>query len=137
MVEARLEALVQRLEAAVSRQEALMNQGGPAPQQRAGNSSVGGCPLAKSFAAAVKGHVEAVRTKTAALGNDYVTEMTTNFVQLVIMQGQTLTTMARFQKPGDTQFLLAPLQAAFATGEKFKKDRKSPINLVCVLMDSL
>ena len=52
------------------------------------------------------------------------------------MQGQTLTTMSRFSKPADTQFLFAGIKEAFDAGEKVKRDRKSPINHVSVVMDS-
>ena len=44
--------------------------------------------------------------------------------------------MSRFNKPADIQFLFAPLRAAFEAGEKAKRDRKSPINHVNVLMDA-
>ena len=52
------------------------------------------------------------------------------------MQAQTLTTMSKFKKPADTQFLVAPLRAAYEAGEAVKKDRKSPVNHVMVLLDS-
>jgi len=52
------------------------------------------------------------------------------------MQGQTLTTMSRFKKPADVQFLFAPLREAFEAGETVKKDRKSPISHMNVLTDS-
>ena len=52
------------------------------------------------------------------------------------MQGQVLNTMARFSKPADVQFLFAPLRASFEAGEKVKRDRKSPINHVSVLLDA-
>ena len=133
MVETKLEQLVQRLEAAVARQEALA--GGGASSASA-NSGGGGCPLAKQYAAAVKSQIGAVREKTAACGNQYVTDMTTTFIQLVIMQAQVLNTMARFSKPADVQFLFAPLRASYEAGEKVKRDRKSPINHVSVLLDA-
>ena len=62
--------------------------------------------------------------------------MTGTFIKLVIMQGQVLTTMARFQKPADVQFLFAPARAYGEAGEKVKRDRKSPINHVNVLIDA-
>lgn len=50
MVETKLEQLVQRLEAAVARQEALAGGAGPV----SGGGGGGGCALAKQYAAAVK-----------------------------------------------------------------------------------
>ena len=47
-----------------------------------------------------------------------------------------ITTMARFQKPADVQFLFAPARAYGEAGEKVKRDRKSPINHVNVLIDA-
>ena len=44
--------------------------------------------------------------------------------------------MARFQKPADVQFLFAPMRAAGEAGDKVKRDRKSPINHVNVLIDA-
>ena len=44
--------------------------------------------------------------------------------------------MARFQKPADVQFLFAPARAYGEAGEKVKRDRKSPINHVNVLIDA-
>lgn len=65
-----------------------------------------------------------------------MTDLTTRYIQLVIMQGQVLNTMAMFKKPAEIQFLLKPLQEAFESGEAMKKDRKSPINHVNVITDS-
>ena len=65
-----------------------------------------------------------------------MTDMTGTFLELVIMQGQVLTTMDRFSKPADVQFLFAPLRAAYEAGEKVKRDRKSPVNHVSVLLDA-
>ena len=62
--------------------------------------------------------------------------MTGTFIKLVILQGQVITTMARFQKPADVQFLFAPIRASGEAGEKVKRDRKSPINHVNVLIDA-
>ena len=109
MVE-KLEALVNRLEAAVARQEALAAGGGAGGA--AGGSSTGGCALAKQYAGAVKSLIDALRAKTTELGNQYVTDLTERYVQLVIMQGQTLTTMSRFQKPDNIQFLFKPIGEA-------------------------
>ena len=44
--------------------------------------------------------------------------------------------MSRFKKPADTQFLFAPLRAAHESGETVKRDRKSPVSHVTVLMDA-
>lgn len=44
--------------------------------------------------------------------------------------------MSRFKKPADTQFLFAPLRAAHEAGETVKRDRKSPVSHVTVLMDA-
>ena len=44
--------------------------------------------------------------------------------------------MARFAKPADIQFLMAPLQFAYDQADNVKRDRKSPINQVSVLMDA-
>jgi len=44
--------------------------------------------------------------------------------------------MSIYKKPEDVQFLFKQLQEAFAVGETIKKDRKSPINHVNVIMDS-
>lgn len=76
MVEAKLESLVQRLEAAVAKQEALAG-GASSPAQAA---TTGGCPLAKQFASAVTQHIETVRAKTATLANEYVTDRTGAFI---------------------------------------------------------
>ena len=84
----------------------------------------------------MQSHIDTLRSKTPACENQYVTDMTNTFLQLVIMQGQTITTMARFKKPADVQFLFAPLRASFEAGEKVKRDRKSPINHVSVLLDA-
>ena len=62
--------------------------------------------------------------------------MVATFVKLVIMQGQTITTMARFSKPADIQFIFVPIREAYEAAEKVKRDRKSPINHVSVLMDA-
>ena len=66
MVEAKLETLVSRLEAAVAKQEALA--GGARPAQTA-TGGTGGCALAKQYASAVTSHIETVRAKTVAVGN--------------------------------------------------------------------
>ena len=58
MVEAKLEQLVQRLEAAVAKQEA-MGAGGAGAASPGGGA--GGSPLAKQYAAAVTSHIEALR----------------------------------------------------------------------------
>ena len=72
MVEARLESLVQRLEVAVARAEGLSggqsSGGGQAP-----SGGSGGCALAKSYVTAVTPLMDAVKAKTAELGNQYVT----------------------------------------------------------------
>ena len=70
MVEAKLESLVQRLEAAVAKQEAMAGGAGPASASTGGS---GGCPLAKQFATAVTCHIDWIKAKTAALENSYVT----------------------------------------------------------------
>jgi hypothetical protein len=44
--------------------------------------------------------------------------------------------MSRFKKPADVQFLFAPHRAAFEAGELVKRDRKSPINHISVLIDA-
>jgi len=44
--------------------------------------------------------------------------------------------MSRFKKPADVQFIFAPLRASYEKGETVKRDRKSPINHVTVLMDA-
>ena len=62
--------------------------------------------------------------------------MTGTFIKLVILQGQVITTMARFQKPADAQFLFAAVKASGEAGDKVKRDRKSPINHVNVLVDA-
>ena len=137
MVESRLESLVQRLEAAVVRAEGLSGgASGAAGAQASAGGGGGGCALAKAFATAVSPAIAELKAKTAALGNQYVTDMTATFLQLVHSQGQTLTTMAKFKKPADVQFLFSLLRAAGEAGEKVKRDRKSPINHVNVLMDS-
>ena len=138
MVESRLESLVQRLEAAVVRAEGLSGGAGGAggAQASAGGGGGSGCALAKAFATAVSPAIAELKAKTAALGNQYVTDMTATFLQLVHSQGQTLTTMAKFKKPADVQFLFSLLRASGEAGEKVKRDRKSPINHVNVLMDS-
>ena len=84
MVEAKLEQLVQRLEAAVAKQEALAGGAGGAGAAAAGGGA-GGCPLAKQYAAAVTSHIDALRAKTTACDNTYVTEMTGTFIKLVIL----------------------------------------------------
>jgi len=84
MVEANvsaLESLVKRLEAAVARQEALAAGQGAS----AGPSGPGACALASNFAAAVQSNIDELRAKTSALGNQYVTDLTARYVQLVIM----------------------------------------------------
>ena len=134
MVE-KLEALVNRLEAAVARQEALVAAGGAGGA--AAGSSTGGCALAKQYAGAVKSLIDALRAKTTELGNQYVTDLTERYLQLVVMQGQTLTTMSRFQKPDNIQFLFKPIGEALQTVEAVGKDRKSPINMVKVVGDSV
>ena len=86
MVEANLsalEALVKRLEVAVARQEALAAGG----QGAAGPSGPGACALALSWKATFEPQIEDLRAKTTALDNTYVTDLTTRFIQLVIMQG--------------------------------------------------
>lgn len=67
MVESKLESLVQRLEAAVARQEALAGGAGAASAGSAGGA--GGCPLAKQYAAAVKPLIDDLKAKTAAAEN--------------------------------------------------------------------
>lgn len=62
--------------------------------------------------------------------------MANTFYQVVIAQGHVLNTMATFKKPADTQFLFAPTVAALEAGEAIKKDRKSPINHVKIIMES-
>lgn len=91
----------------MAKQEALAAAGGAA-MGGSGGSSTGGCALAKQYAAAVKAHIDTLREKTVACANQYVTDMTGTFLELVIMQGQVLTTMDRFSKPADVQFLFAP-----------------------------
>ena len=44
--------------------------------------------------------------------------------------------MAKFKKPQDTQFLHALTIAAIQAGEEIKKDRKSPINHVKIILES-
>ncbi len=91
MVEAKLEALVNRLEAAVAR---LEGAGGGA-----GAAATGGAPssaLAQTFAKATKAHVTELLAKTADCGNEYVTTMTGTYVRLIYSQAQVLNTMARF-----------------------------------------
>jgi len=66
MVEAKLESLVQRLEAAVARQESLAGGAGAAS---GGAGGTGGCPLAKQYAAAVKPLIDDLKAKTAAAEN--------------------------------------------------------------------
>lgn len=45
--------------------------------------------------------------------------------------------MNRFAKPADTQFLFALNQAAFAEGEKYKRDRKCPQHHSSVIVDAM
>ena len=68
MVEAKLEQLVQRLEAAVSRQEAMAGGAGGAGAA-SGGGGPGGSPLAKQYAAAVTSHIDTLKAKTTACGN--------------------------------------------------------------------
>jgi len=70
----------------VAKQEALAGGASPAQGGSTGGGA-GGCPLAKQFAAAVTSQIVDVRAKTAAVGNQYVTDMTNTFIQLVILQG--------------------------------------------------
>ena len=86
MVESRLEALVTRLEAAVARQEALAAAGG-AVGGGAAQSGPAACALASSWASTLEPLVADLRAKTGELGNQYVTDCTGRFLQLVIMQG--------------------------------------------------
>lgn len=58
MVEAKLEQLVQRLEAAVAKQEAMSAGGAGAAS---GGGGAGGSPLAKQYASAVTSHIDVLR----------------------------------------------------------------------------
>ena len=69
MVEARLESLVQRLEAAVAKQESLAGGAGPTGGAARGGSGTGGCALAKQYATAVTPLIADLRAKTTDLGN--------------------------------------------------------------------
>ena len=135
MVEAKLESLVQRLEAAVIRQEALA-AGGGSSQPAAQASGPKMCQLAKDYVAAVSPALDALKAKTAELDNSYVTELVGNISQLAVMQVSVLNLMATFRRPADVQFLITASQQAAQAGEKMSKDMKSPINLVKVCIDA-
>ena len=111
MVESKLESLVQRLEAAVARQEALAAAGGGgAPAASAG---VKMCKLAREYVAEVSPALDDLKAKSGDLGNKYVDELVATLTQIVVMQVPVLNTMAQYKKPEDVQFLIAAVQQAY------------------------
>ena len=138
MVEAKLEQLVQRLEAAVSRQEAL-GAGGSAGGSAAASKPAGPVgALAGELLALTGPLLEEVKAKAAAIGNASVTQGTDFYIEAMKLQGALLTTMAKFRKPADISFaangspVVEMMQTVEAAG---KKDRKSPMDVMNVLKD--
>ena len=113
MVESKLESLVQRLEAAVARQEALAAGVGVAGGAPAASAGVKMCKLAREYVAEVSPALDDLKAKSGDLGNKYVDELVATLTQIVVMQVPVLNTMAQYKKPEDVQFMIAAVQQAY------------------------
>ena len=82
MVESKLQSLVERLEKAVERSEALSvgGGGGGAPSGGSGGSVP---KVARDYAKAMEPKIAAVKAAAAALGNAYITTATNDFCMVI------------------------------------------------------
>ena len=92
MVEAKLEQLVNRLEKAVERQEAIASSGGGATGGSSG-ATVSIPKVIRDYVKAMEPKIADMRAKTADLGNAYVTA--TSETYFILIHQQALTMMAK------------------------------------------
>ena len=105
MVQANLEQLVQRLEAAVVRAEANAGGAGAASATSAAKPSGPAGALAGEFLALTTPLLDDLKVKAAAVGNATVTQGTDFYLEAMKLQGALLSTMASFRKPADLAFV--------------------------------
>ena len=114
MAESKLESLVQRLEAAVARSEALA--AGAGQSASSGPSGPKMSKLAREYVAAVSPALDTLKARTADLDNSYVTELVSMLSQLAVKQVSVINLMAAYKKPADVQFLVSDVTAFSEAG---------------------
>ena len=94
--------------------------------------------LAGELLAATKPHLEALKAAAAVIANATLTQATDFYCEAMELQGALLSTMASFRKPADIAFLTSGskvVQMMNTAEEAGKKDRKSPMDLMKVVVD--
>ena len=88
----------------------------------------------------ISGPCDALKTCAGKLGNATAAAGTDRFIDAVKMQCALLTTMATFRKPKDIAFCTTGskiVEWQQQTEAEGRKDRKSPLDIMKVLTDSL